>query len=85
MKKLVIDKDSKKLGKIGYSDFSKWVGNSIHQSEGFYFRHDSIKNPQFEKNLERHEKKFSSLKRPSPASKNQFEALEKTVLDKIQF
>jgi Ca2+-binding EF-hand superfamily protein len=45
LKKLFMDKDSKGVGKIGYSDFSKWVGNSIHQSEGFYFRHDSIRNP----------------------------------------
>ncbi len=45
LKKLIKDKDSKKQGKIGYTDFSRWVGNSIHQSEGFYFRHDSIKNP----------------------------------------
>lgn len=30
LKKLVIDKDSKKIGKIGYTDFSKWVGNTIH-------------------------------------------------------
>lgn len=45
LKKIITDKDSKKIGKIGYSDFSKWVGNTIHQSEGFYFRHDSIKNP----------------------------------------
>lgn len=45
LKKLITDKDSKKVGKIGYTDFSKWVGNSIHMSEGFYFRHDSIKNP----------------------------------------
>ena len=46
-----MDKDSKKQGKIGYTDFSKWVGNAIHMSEGFYFRHDSVKNPQFESNL----------------------------------
>jgi Ca2+-binding EF-hand superfamily protein len=45
LKKLIQDKDSKKQGKIGYTDFSKWVGNTIHLSEGFYFRHDSIKNP----------------------------------------
>ena len=45
LKKLMIDKDSKKLGKINYSDFSKWLGNAIHMSEGFYFRHDSKKNP----------------------------------------
>lgn len=45
LKKLIIDKDHKKVGRLGYMDFSKWLGNSIHQSEGFYFRHDSIKNP----------------------------------------
>ena len=50
LKKVIMEKDSTKKGKLGYSDFSKWVGNSIHQSEGFYFRHDSIKNPQFEQN-----------------------------------
>jgi Ca2+-binding EF-hand superfamily protein len=45
LKKLITDKDHKKVGTLGYMDFSKWLGNSIHQSEGFYFRHDSIKNP----------------------------------------
>lgn len=45
LKKIIIDKDSRKQGMIGYSDFSKWVGTTIHMSEGFYFRHDSIKNP----------------------------------------
>ena len=38
-------------GKISYKDFSKWVGNYIHSVQGFYFRHDSIKNPPYEKNL----------------------------------
>jgi Ca2+-binding EF-hand superfamily protein len=45
LQKVIMDKDSSKRGMLCYSDFSKWVGNSIHQSEGFYFRHDSIKNP----------------------------------------
>jgi Ca2+-binding EF-hand superfamily protein len=45
LKKLITDKDHKKDGKIGYMDFSKWLGNAIHMSEGFYFRHDSIRNP----------------------------------------
>ena len=45
IKKIIDDKDSRKQGMIGYSDFSKWVGTTIHMSEGFYFRHDSIKNP----------------------------------------
>ena len=48
LKKLISEKDSSGLGRLGYTDFSKWVGNSIHQSEGFYFRHDSVKNPQYE-------------------------------------
>jgi len=48
LKKLLIEKDSTRQGRLGYADFSKWVGNSIHQSEGFYFRHDSIKNPHYE-------------------------------------
>ena len=43
--KLMIDHDENKKGRIGYSDFSKWFGNAIHCSSGFYFRHDSKKNP----------------------------------------
>lgn len=50
---LIYKKDSNKLGKLSYLDFSKWMGVVIHQSEGFYFRHDSIKNPKYEENLER--------------------------------
>lgn len=30
LKKLFKDKDSKGIGKLGYGDFSKWVGNAIH-------------------------------------------------------
>ena len=45
LKKLLQDKDSKKEGRLSYMDFSKWLGSAIHQSEAFYFRHDSIKNP----------------------------------------
>ena len=44
------DKDSKKRGLLNYADFSRWMGVAIHQSEGFYFRHDSIKNTAFEEN-----------------------------------
>lgn len=28
-------------------DFTNWLGESIHQREGFYFRHDSVINPKF--------------------------------------
>ena len=30
LKKLMNDKDSKKVGRINYPDFSKWLGNTIH-------------------------------------------------------
>lgn len=41
---LVKIKDSTGSGKLNYKDFCKWLGNSIHLSEGFYFRHDSSMN-----------------------------------------
>jgi len=37
-------------------DFSKWLGNAIHMSEGFYFRHDSIKNPKLDAFMEKQDK-----------------------------
>jgi Ca2+-binding EF-hand superfamily protein len=30
LKKILIEKDSTGKGELGYADFSKWVGNSIH-------------------------------------------------------
>jgi Ca2+-binding EF-hand superfamily protein len=57
LKKLIMEKDSTKRGKLGYTDFSKWVGNCIHSSEGFYFRHDSIKNPCYEDIVKQREQK----------------------------
>jgi len=49
-------KDPANRGKLSYEDFSSWVGNSIHMSEGFYFRHDSIRNVPFEANQDRKDK-----------------------------
>lgn len=75
---------------IGYTDFSKWVGNAIHMSEGFYFRHDSVKNPQFESILALNENKCSE-KTKALASQSLTNdqlnpgQLEKTVLEKIKF
>ena len=37
--------------KVYYKDFCAWLGSSIEPTEGFFFRHDSKKNPQFEINL----------------------------------
>lgn len=34
--------------RLSCADFTSWVGESIHRREGFYFRHDSMKNPVFE-------------------------------------
>jgi Ca2+-binding EF-hand superfamily protein len=52
LKKLMLDKEAPGgtlSGKLSYKDFSSWVGNFIHSVQGFYFRHDSIKNPPFER------------------------------------
>ena len=49
--KILADLDSKRKGTLNYNDFSKWMGSAIQKSEGFYFRHDSIKNPPFDLNL----------------------------------
>lgn len=57
LKKLIVERDSKKQGTINYEDFSAWFGNSIHQSAGFYFRHDSVRNPAYEAAKEKFTKK----------------------------
>ena len=49
--KILEDLDSQRKGRITYNDFCRWMGGAIHKSEGFYFRHDSVKNPPFEANL----------------------------------
>jgi hypothetical protein len=62
VKKLLKDKDMSKKGWLSYKDFSSWLGVCIHQSEGFFFRHDSIKNPEYEENLKRKYDRFKSFK-----------------------
>ena len=42
--------DPSKGAKLGFKDFCKWLGSAIQPCEGFYFRHDSVKNPQYEEN-----------------------------------
>lgn len=85
LKKLIVDKDSKREGKISYADFSKWMGGVIHQSEGFYFRHDSMKNPQYERNLKEYNSKI--MKNNEVIVKDQINKMdiEHTVLEKIKF
>lgn len=36
-------------------DFTSWVGESIHRREGFYFRHDSMKNPRYHQHVQKQE------------------------------
>lgn len=31
--------------KVFYKDFCAWLGSSVEPTEGYYFRHDSMKNP----------------------------------------
>lgn len=45
------NRDSKRQGKIDFKDFCKWMGTAIEPCEGFYFRHDSVKNPLYENNI----------------------------------
>lgn len=40
-------------GKINYADFSKWMGNEIHNLASFIFRHDSRRNPEYEVHLKK--------------------------------
>lgn len=39
--------------RIYYRDFCSWLGNSVEPTEGYYFRHDSMKNPQYELNMQK--------------------------------
>lgn len=49
LKKLLQEKDQTHgKGVLNYKDFSIWLSSSIKASEGFYFRHDSVKNPLYE-------------------------------------
>lgn len=83
LKKLITDKDSKKKGRINYSDFSRWMGNSIHMCEGFYFRHDSSVNPQYEKNMKTMLKKNAQAQADAAKGLITSENLEAKVLEKI--
>jgi hypothetical protein len=50
---ILIKLRSKNLSqKVTYSDFCAWLGSAVEPPESFYFRHDSMKNPQYEMNLE---------------------------------
>jgi len=50
---LLKNRDSKRQGKIDFRDFCRWMGTSIEPSEGFYFRHDSVRNPHYENSIKK--------------------------------
>ena len=45
IQKVLIKKDSKKIGKLNYKDFNTWMCDVIEPPETFYFRHDDRINP----------------------------------------
>ena len=51
LKTLVINRDSKRRGRINYTDFCKWMANAIEPLEEFYFRHDSNQNPPYTQSM----------------------------------
>ena len=53
IKMLLNLKGKKKPGKVNYFEFCDWLGQAIEPTEDFYFRHDSIKNPQYERNMQK--------------------------------
>ena len=44
-------------GRLNYPDFSKWIGNEIHNLASFIFRHDSKRNVNFEMYYKQQEKR----------------------------
>ena len=53
IKTLLNLKSKNKNSKLSYTEFCAWLGGVIEPAEGFYFRHDSQKNPQFEKSIQK--------------------------------
>jgi gamma-glutamyltranspeptidase len=77
------EKDSKRKAKLNYTDFSKWLGGSIHMSESFYFRHDSIKNPGYDRAVEKLKKEADNIRK---ASDYFYKGdIEQKILDKVKF
>ena len=80
--KVLEDIDTKRKGTINYADFCRWMGGTIHKSEGFLFRHDSVKNPPFEENT----KKKARLERSKQSlNKLSVDEVEKALAKKIEF
>ena len=46
LKLLMQLRDTKGEGKIDFTQFCCWFGPTLEPCEGFYFRHDSVQNPE---------------------------------------
>ncbi|CDW82631.1 px domain containing protein [Stylonychia lemnae] len=53
LKMLIKMRNSKLSPDLNYTEFCRWFGAVIEPVEAFYFRHDSMKNPQYEKNIQK--------------------------------
>jgi len=83
LKKLIKDKDSKGRGQLSYADFSRWIGSTINQPEGFYFRHDSSKNPQYDSQQTKYHEAVGAFKKATDPIKQS--DLEAKIFTKIQY
>jgi hypothetical protein len=50
---LIKMKNPKRSPQINYTEFCRWFGSVIEPVEAFYFRHDSQKNPQYDRNQQK--------------------------------
>lgn len=82
LRTLIKNRDSERKGKINFKDFCKWMGGAIEPSETFYFRHDSLRNPQYEDNLLKQTKSHGEFKK-LVSDKIMNSNLMKRILDKI--
>ena len=82
LRTLIRNRDSNRKGKIDFKDFCRWMGGAIEPSETFYFRHDSLRNPQYEDNLAKQTKSHGEFKK-IVSDKIMNSDLMKRILDKI--
>ena len=71
-------------GMLNYNDFSRWMGNEIHNLASFIFRHDSKKNPQYEMYLKEQERRKGDDKRKAAAANMAEGDILVKLVDKIR-
>ena len=83
--KIMEFQNSKKDGSgcLNYPDFSKWVGNEIHNLASFIFRHDSKRNPPQEKYMKLYEQNKAKDKAIAAKSLITDENVLKNLIHKI--